>query len=157
MQSQEAKPPRDAHSRLMIASAIALTALILPILAYACRHHVSSRSAAVLPPLSTVSPLSHATTTETCGTHHDDSPLASDSEATYQTGANAFIDRTPLQSLVHNISPFQELGEFPSLAEVTMLPEARYAVNLLPPLSHHNRHHVKTWHLYCDGTQRHCL
>ena len=33
-----------------------------------------------------------------------------------------------------------------------MLPEAKYAVNLLPPLSHNNRHHVKTWHLYCDGS-----
>ena len=31
-----------------------------------------------------------------------------------------------------------------------MLPEARYAVDLLPVLSHHNHHHVTTWHLYCD-------
>ena len=33
-----------------------------------------------------------------------------------------------------------------------MIPEARYAVDLLPLLSHDNRHHVTTWHLYCDGS-----
>ena len=52
-------------------------------------------------------------------------------EATYQTGVNAFIDLTPLQILTRNIGPCQEMGEFPSLTGVEMLPEARYAVDLL--------------------------
>ena len=115
-------------------------------------HDVSSQTATLFSPLPTTNPQFHSTTTETFGPPQDESLLSTDLEATYQTGTNVFIDLTLLQSLARNIFPCQEMCAFPSLAEVSMLLEARHAVNLLPSLSHHNRHHVKTWHLYCDGS-----
>ena len=139
------------HSRFLTASAIALTAILHLILAFVSQHHIASLSPTALTP-PPVSPTLHVPHTEALSLATATVFPPCESEATYQAGVNAYIDLTPLQTLSRNICACRELGEFPSLAEVDMIPEARYAVDLLPLLSHHNRHHVVAWHLYCDGS-----
>ena len=56
-----------------------------------------------------------------------------------------------LQQLCHAISPHQEIGEYLSFDEVEMIPQARYAVNLVAQLLHQSPHQVTTWHFYCNG------
>ena len=137
---------------LQKASAIALTAIIHLILAFVSKHHKGLQAEAILLPTPIALPLSYASLNETLSQQPTNTIPPSAKDATYQTGLNAFIVLTPLRTLTRNIGPCQEMGEFPSLTGVEMLPEARYAVDLLPLLSHHKRHHVITWHLYCDGS-----
>ena len=75
-----------------------------------------------------------------------------DAQADFQAGPNAYFDLFPLQSLRQSITPHQEIGEYPSPEEADMIPQARYAVDLLPLLPHQSIHQVTTWHLYCDGS-----
>ena len=94
---------------MLIASAIALTAIIHLILAFVCKHHMGSQADTILSLTPTTLPLLYAPPSETFSLQPTNASLPSEMEATYQTGVNAFIDLTHLQTLTRNIGPCQEM------------------------------------------------